>query len=263
MFIAHCCNGGIIHIALLADTHTTRGTRDTQPQYREHLEQVIDAVNTATVDLVIVAGDLTENGKDEEFQDFKQQIRRFAAPVLCVPGNHDVGPKWTPTKVDSVSSEAVARYEQQLGPTFFSKTVAGLRVIGLNSSIMGTTLPLAQAQWKFLEDAFASDANTSTIAFFHYPPFRDFATERGGGYWNIEPEPRVRLLALLQRPCVKAIFTGHTHQALVNHYRGIPIVTGEPVSFGLPRGRQQQGWTLVTITESGDLHAENMNLPGL
>jgi 3',5'-cyclic AMP phosphodiesterase CpdA len=248
-------------IALLADTHTNRGTKDEQPLYHDRLERVIDSVNQSTVSLVLVAGDLTENGKEEEYADFKQQIKRFTAPVLVVPGNHDVGMKWMPEKPDTVSTSNLSRYESQVGPSWYDKQVAGLRVIGLNSSLLGSGLPQAQQQWTWLEDTLKADTKSTTVVFMHYPPFRDYPDEPGGGYWNIEPKPRARLLADINQANVRAIFSGHTHQSLVNHYGTIPIVTGEPVSFGLPKGRQPEGWTLVLMSPSGEVHVEYMNLP--
>ncbi|MES2464598.1 MAG: metallophosphoesterase, partial [Armatimonadota bacterium] len=54
-------------IALVSDTHTNFGTEGDQPLYRERLAKVIAAVNGAGVDVVVVAGDLSENGTPEEF----------------------------------------------------------------------------------------------------------------------------------------------------------------------------------------------------
>lgn len=252
--------GEPLRIALLADTHTNRGTKDEQPEYHNRLERVIDEVNGSTVSLVLIAGDLTENGKQEEYSDFRQQIARFTAPVFVVPGNHDVGTKWTPQHPDSVSTPVLSRYESAVGPSWYTTQTAGLRIIGLNSSLLGSGLPEAQQQWGWLENTLRADTKSTTIVFMHYPPFRDYPEEPGGGYWNIEPKPRSRFLALTQLANVRAIFSGHTHQSLVNHYNSIPIITGEPVSFGLPKGKQPEGWTLILMSEAGNLHAEFMNL---
>src|SRR6185436_8444874 len=78
----------IARIALVSDTHCTRGDKDEQPRYHARLDKVMAAANAAQVDLVLIAGDLTEDGKPEQVNDFKDQIGGFKAPVWFVPGNH-------------------------------------------------------------------------------------------------------------------------------------------------------------------------------
>lgn len=43
-------------LALVSDTHTTRGTQEDQPLYRGRFEKAIAAVNAAKVDAVLIAG---------------------------------------------------------------------------------------------------------------------------------------------------------------------------------------------------------------
>ena len=247
---------GLARIALVSDTHTTRGTNDDQPKHRARLDRVMAAANAAKVDLVLIAGDLTENGSPEEMSDFQNQIKGFKAPVLFVPGNHDVGNKLIPGKGGTVSAERVAAFEKALGPSFQAQTRAGLRVIGINSPIFGSGFEREKAMWEFLEKELARPAPLPTVVFLHYPPFVKQADEGGGEYWNIEPEPRARLLSLLQRGGVKTVLTGHLHRDLTNRHEGILFVTTRPVSFGLPKGKQAEGWTLVTLPAQGEAQVE-------
>ena len=248
--------GTAIRIALVSDTHTTRGTAEDQPLYRGRFERVIAAVNAAKVDLVLVAGDLTQNGTAEELKDFKALARGFTAPVHCVPGNHDVGPKVLPGKPDAPSLELIASFERELGATFFARTTAGLRVIGINSPVLGSGLPVEREMWKLLEAELARPGALPTVVLQHYPLFVKSADEPGGVYWNVEPAPRRRLLELLQRGGVRTVLTGHLHRPISNRYAGILFVSTLPVSFGLPRGEQQQGWTLVTLRPSAEAEFE-------
>ena len=252
--------GVIARIALVSDTHTTRGTKDEQPKYRGRLDRAIAAINAAKVDLVLIAGDLTEDGKPEELADFQQQIKGFRAPVLFVPGNHDVGNKRLPGQTTGVTGERVAAFEKAMGPSFFVRQRAGLRVLGVNSPIFGSGFAREREMWTFLEKELARPAATPTIAFMHYPPFVQSAEEGGGDYWNIEPEPRARLLALLERGGVKSVLTGHLHRDLVNRHEGMLIVTTRPVSFGLPRGKQPEGWTLLTLPARGEAQVERQSI---
>ncbi len=244
--------GVATRIALVSDTHATRGTTEDQPLYRGRLDRVIADVNAAAVDMVLIAGDLTQSGTAEQFDDFKAQVAAFRAPVRCVPGNHDIGGKAIPGQSKGPTAARVARYEEKMGPTFFSRTVAGVRVIGLNTPALGSGLPVERAMWSWLEGELAAPASTPTIALLHYPPFLKTADEPGGGYWNIEPAPRARLLALLKQGGVRLVLAGHVHYALATRDDGLQVIVTLPVSFGLPRGQQPQGWTLVTVRADGE-----------
>ncbi|HVK04760.1 MAG TPA: metallophosphoesterase, partial [Armatimonadaceae bacterium] len=237
--------------ALVSDPHVTRGQKDDQPLHRGRFDGVIAAVNAAGVELVLIAGDLTEGGKPEEFDDFAAQVRGFRAPVRFVPGNHDVGPKRLAGKPGGVTGERVERYEKRLGRSFWAETLAGVRVIGVNSPLMGSGLPAEAAQWAFLEREMrpAPGGGVPTLLLTHYPPFLAAPDEAGGDYWNIEPEPRERLLGLIERAGVRAVLSGHLHRPLETRSGGVLYHTTPPVSFGLPRGKQPQGWTLVTVTK--------------
>ena len=220
--------------------------------YRARLDKVIGAVNECGADFVVITGDLTEDGKQPELEDFAKQIKGFKAPVLYVPGNHDLGNNIIPGKGGSVSVERAERYEQALGPTFFARDVKGVRVIGVNSPVFGSGFEIEQKMWTFLERECARPAGKPASAFMHYPPFVRSADEGGGDYWNIEPEPRARLLKLLKQAGVKTVLTGHLHRDLTNRHDGTIFITTRPVSFGLPKGKQPEGWTLVTLPTGGE-----------
>jgi Icc protein len=201
---------------------------------------------------VLIAGDLTQDGKPEDFTDFKAQTKGFAPPVLVVPGNHDVGPKRLPDKPEVVTAARVAAFEAAIGPTFFARTAAGVRIIGLNSPALGSDLPVEHEVWALLEKELARPVTTPTVVFMHYPPFVKTPDEAGGTYWNLEPAPRRRLLALLHQGGVRTVLTGHLHYPLVTHDGATTFITTLPVSFGLPRGKQPQGWTLVQLRANGE-----------
>jgi len=246
-----------LRIALVSDTHTTRGTAEDQPLYKERLDHVMASVNSAKVDVVLIAGDLTQGGKPDEMADFQAQIKGFQLPVSFVFGNHDVGGKRAAGQKGGVTAGRVALAEQTFGvPSFWSRAFNGVRVIGLNSSLLGSGLPEEAEQWSFLENELKAQSKTPSIVLMHYPLFVKSAAEPGGEYWNIEPEPRARLLALLQSGGVRAVLTGHLHKSLTGQQGGIFLYTTPPVSFGLPRGKQPEGWTLVTVSPTGAVTAD-------
>ena len=58
------------------------------------VEALVEEVNAARMDLVVVSGDLTQRATDDQYRDAEAMLDAFQAPVLVVPGNHDVRQFW-------------------------------------------------------------------------------------------------------------------------------------------------------------------------
>ena len=110
-----CADPENVRIGLITDTHTTRERTGDEPLYEGHLEEVISSINQADVEVVLAAGDLTQDGTTQQMSDFQQQIKAFVRPVYVVPGNHDVGQKHNSGKQGEVTEDRVALYEQYFG----------------------------------------------------------------------------------------------------------------------------------------------------
>ena len=259
----------VVRIALVGDPHVTRGDRNDQSLYRARFEKAIAAINAKNVDWVLIAGDLTQSGKPEEIADFRQLASSFKAPVSWVYGNHDVGAKVT-GKEDGkgeINADSLERIEAALGASFWQEERAGVQVVGVNASLFGSSLPQEQQQWTFLEKILHARQAGNTknirkpmILLSHYPLFINAPEETDQQYWNIEPASRKRLIKLLQDAEVDAVFSAHLHRPLMHRHAGMLLLTAPPVSFGLPRGRQPQGWTLVTFSGQGEFQVEQQQI---
>jgi Icc protein len=242
----------LARVALLSDSHLNFETNGQDATFNPHFEKAIAQVNAAGVDFVLIAGDLTQSGRPEEYADFKARIKEFHVPVWFVPGNHDVGNKVNAGKDPYVTSARVADYEERMGPDWFSTNCAGVRIIGIDASLLGSGLEQESKMWSFLEPELAMPSSRPTLLFMHYPLFVKDMDEAGGIYWNVEPAPRARLYGLLKRGGVKIVLTGHLHRHLENRRDGILFFTTPPTSFGVPAGKQPEGWTLVTVLKNGE-----------
>lgn len=245
-------------IALLSDIHIMRGTNETQKAlHQKHLAQAIAAVNAAKVDLVLVAGDLTENGTPEEMTEFKSRMKGLSAPVWFVPGNHDVGNKISgQKKPDSINPWRLARFEMHWGASFFTRELPGVRVVGMNSMLCGSAFGREERMWSYLEKKLAKPSAKPTLLLQHFPPFMKKANEPGGVYWTLEPFPRQRFLSLMRQGGVKAVLSGHTHTESISTQDGVLYVTTAPVAYGLPKGKQKEGWTLLAVSPTGEVDAK-------
>lgn len=67
----------------LSDTHF--GTE--QPRV---LEAVVALAAQQRPDVVVLSGDITQRGQPDEFREAKAFVDRLGAPVLAIPGNHDI-----------------------------------------------------------------------------------------------------------------------------------------------------------------------------
>jgi 3',5'-cyclic AMP phosphodiesterase CpdA len=246
----------LARIALLSDTHTLAVTNARQAAYKANLSRAAEQVNAAKVDLVLIAGDLTESGKVEEMKEFRAQLKQFTAPVWFVPGNHDVGNKREAAKPPVVTKERVELFTRNLGPSYFNRLRAGIRVIGINASLLESELPEEIEMWKWLEQQLKETSGRPVLLLSHYPPFLKAADEPGGDYYNMPLAARSRLLALMRQGRIQVVLSGHYHRPLVNHVEGHLLLTTPPISFGLPKGKTAEGWTLVTVRASGEVGYE-------
>lgn len=236
-------------IAFLTDTHTNRDTEGDRTAYRGRFERAIAAVNAEEFDLVLHGGDMTESGLSDEIDDFAALARGLKRRPLTVPGNHDVGGKVHPEQKSPVDAARVAAHETRFGRSWWSRTVRKVRVVGINSPILGSGLDAEARQWRFLERELSRPDAPPTVLLTHFPLFLKDPDEASDPYWNVEPEPRRRLLELLGRPSARlaGVLSGHLHRPLSLTWRGVPLITSPPVAFGLPIGRQPEGWHRVRI----------------
>lgn len=64
-------DGSVYRIALLADVHIDLTGQGDSVRFLPHLQTTIRQVNDANVDLVLIAGDLSNYGKKPEWADFR------------------------------------------------------------------------------------------------------------------------------------------------------------------------------------------------
>ena len=246
----------VARVAFVSDTHLNLRTNEPGIAYNRQFEQVMAAINAAKVDLVLIAGDLTDGGTQEQMSLFKRKVTQFKAPVLFVAGNHDVGMVGDDTVKTSITSEKVQRFSRELGPNWFAREEAGVRIVGLNSCLLGSGLPEEEQQWQFLEKELAQPHPTPTLLLEHFPLFIKTVDEPRRSTWNVPPEPRKRLLALVERAGVRAVLSGHLHYPITNRLDGIVFLGNTTTAFGLPRGVTPEGWMLLSVPREGEVQAE-------
>lgn len=72
-----------VRIAAVADLHCRLGRKD-------NFQRLVKAVNEQSVDLVLLGGDLTDQGRPEEARLLADSLADLHAPIVAVLGNHDL-----------------------------------------------------------------------------------------------------------------------------------------------------------------------------
>jgi len=157
-------------------------------------------------DCVLVTGDLTDCGLDEEYAILTALFARLPMPVYCIPGNHD---RREPFR------QAFARdgYLPEDGLLNYVAACGPVRIIALDSLAPGKShgelLPEALT---FLEAALRAAPDAPTLIMLHHPPF-----DTGIGHMDCQ-----RLLVgdtalahiVARAPQVQRVLCGHLHRSI-------------------------------------------------
>lgn len=148
-----------LKIAWLSDAHIGF------PTGAEDLRSVVRDINAqqGAVRAVVLSGDITEKGKNEELQLAKQILDSLALPYLIVPGNHDT--KW--------SESGTMMFRRLFGDDKVVKDIGGYRFIGMNSGIpmRGGGGHFAPQDLRWLDSVLAVTPMSHKLIFFcHHQP---------------------------------------------------------------------------------------------
>jgi hypothetical protein len=228
-------------IGIISDTHFRVRAADRQAAYASDARQndrnarVAELLRARDPALVIHLGDVTHPlwgvpGFAEATRVAKETLAGFHLHVA--PGNHDVG-----DKVDSrataprVQEGSEAAFTRAWGPTWRALDHGGCHFVLLDGCVLGSGLARERRQWEWLEADLPGHGRT--FVFLHYPPFIHRPDEPSH-YDNIAEPARSRLLELLGRHSVEAVFSGHAHHYFRNRWEGMEIYCLPAVAFTRP-----------------------------
>ncbi|MGO2747726.1 metallophosphoesterase [Microbacterium sp.] len=230
----------------LSDTHFSGdggrhyGVVDTA----EHLRRALAHVGHLLFDLVVVSGDVSEDGTVESYRRIREQITPWAqargARVVYAMGNHDDRESFR-TVLGGGQPDAG---EQELPGIDLDRPVAsvtrtdGWRVIVLDSSVPGAgygDLELEQRQ--FLREALETPSERGTVVVVHHPPVpaqTDLLQALA-----LDEQDASELVEIVRGTDVRVILSGHYHLPVMEFISGVPVsvapgVTNISCAFGNP-----------------------------
>jgi 3',5'-cyclic AMP phosphodiesterase CpdA len=254
-----------MRIIQISDTHLSPG----KAHFADNWAPLASWIAGERPDLVIHTGDVTVDGADVE-EDTKyaaELMRDLGVRFRAVPGNHDVGEAQHPRQ--PVNAERLSRWRAHFGPDCWFEDIEGYRLIGFDAMLLGSGEPAEAVQATWLE-AIMEGAQGRPIAWFlHRPLFLDSPDEGDTGYWSVKPEPRARLLELVQRYSVGLVASGHLHKSHQMTHHGTRYVWAPASSFlvgpaiqpPMP-GEKRLGAVLYEIDGTA-LEATIIDVPGL
>jgi predicted phosphodiesterase len=160
-----------------SDTHVSEKTLDRMQKFR-------NVVDSAKPDFVIITGDLVRDAlrvPETEarglFQLFQTEIGKMAAPVWCIPGNHENFGIERQLSLVSPQNPLYGRkmYRFYFGPDYYSFNYGGCHFIGLNSLSFDDLyyyghIDSTQLEW-LKRDIAVLPPSTPIITFQHVPFF--------------------------------------------------------------------------------------------
>lgn len=184
----------------------------------QSLQKVIELVNEelAGIDLVMVTGDISQDGSLGSYQLFQQQLRAINAPSIWTAGNHD---DFTVIKdVDGFQQQLVTQYD--IGVRW--------RAFMLNSQVVGENFgKLSTEQLETLLKSLQSTDKFHLIG-IHHPAFVT------NTLWlnDIRLEKSWELLDCLEYFLnANVVLCGHIHQVVELYYRGTYLLSSPSTCF--------------------------------
>ena len=117
VLLSFAVQGGVVRLAILSDVHVTPGNAN-----EGKLREAIAEINGTGVDAVLLTGDLTNEGSDEQLYNIKGILDGITHPLYVIPGNHE----------NNWSQSACKTFNDIWGADRFVFTVDNLVVVGMN-----------------------------------------------------------------------------------------------------------------------------------
>lgn len=214
---------GSLHFALVTDTHIGSSGAD------EDLRMTVRDINrNDSIAFVIISGDVTEFGSDNELLLAKEILDSLTKPWYIIPGNHDT--KWSESGANS--------FRRIFGKETFAFRSDGYLFVGTNSGPnmrMGPgQVPRENIVW--LDSVLSAPENNAVkiISINHYP------LDNSLNNWY-------ELTDRLRQRDTRLALCGHGHSNREMNFEGIPAL----MCLSNLRGTKKSGaYNIITI--SGD-----------
>lgn len=174
-----------------------------EPPYPEVMNRsAVEEILAADPAAVVVKGDLTADGLDEQVDAFLDTYAPLADRLTWVRGNHE---SFHGLRRGAVPTQLV--------------DLPGARLAVLDTSVEGSPQGWVTAEQLEWLDTVAAEADRPVVVMGHHHPWDPGAAERPDDYFGIHPDASERLVEVVaRRPRVVAYLAGHTHRNRVRRF---------------------------------------------
>lgn len=226
-----------LRILHLSDTHFSGdggrhyGVVDTA----EHLHRALSHVGHLLFDLVVVSGDVSEDGTEESYRRIHAQLTPWAkargARIVYAMGNHDRRESFR--AVLGSGQPGADTHEpsgSELDRAVASASVQdGWRIVVLDSSVPGAGYgTLEPAQKLFLRETLAIPAEHGTVVVIHHPPVA--AQTDLSQALALDEADAADLIDIVRGSDVRVILSGHYHVPITEFVDGVPVTVAPGVT---------------------------------
>jgi Icc protein len=231
-------------IAQISDVHVGGARHD-----ESLLRAAIAEINDAEPDLVVVAGDLTDEGYPDQYPAAREALAPLAAQaVVRVPGNHDA------------RNVGYLRFEDTFGArdSRLRQHCGGLdlALVAVDSSKPDVDEgEIGREHYGWIEEGFAGESDLRVfVCHHHLMPIPGTGRERN------QVRDAGDVLSLLRHCGVDLVLSGHRHVPYVWPVAGMLLVHSGTVSTRRTRGFDDPAYNLIRI-EAGRISVE-LCVPG-
>ncbi|WP_428912007.1 PQQ-binding-like beta-propeller repeat protein [Niallia sp. Krafla_26] len=182
-------NKSHFEFATITDVHVRDNSVNNREKFTDQILQLNELKDSA--DFLMVSGDLTHYGTDEEFQDFIAASSQSELPIYPAPGNHDI------TKGNDYKTR-IDNYRKYMGPEWYSFDHGNKHFVILENHLGFEQED--QLNW-LKEDLKLNAKNKQVIVVTHIQLNAPDTPENG----------TVDFLNVLKQYDTKLILSGHTH----------------------------------------------------
>ena len=219
-----------MRIAVIADSHLSART----PECVSNWETAAAVVARLGAELTIHLGDISLDGQNhpDELLFAAEAVRRWPTPMLCVPGNHDMGDGSGEAPLDR---ERLARCRHAFGADRWAVRADRWELIGLNAQLLGTGTAQEAEQWEWLAAHLEQSIEPQyRMLLLHRPIARPNEGEHGRRGRYVVEAARERLLRGRLGDSLRVVLSGHTHQHLDRREANVRHVWMPSTAFVLP-----------------------------
>lgn len=198
------------------------------------LSQTVREVNKLSPDVVVITGDLTEEGLRQEYRAVRSYLKILSCPnVLMVPGNHDA------------RHVGYIHFEEFFGSRNSVLRINGLTAVGADSSEPDLDEGrIGRERYRGLEDDFDQENGYRVLALHHHLlPVPGTGRERNIVYDAGD------VLGVLVRSGVDLVLCGHKHVPHIWRLENLVVVNAGTSSSMKLRGRTKPCYNIINVKE--------------